>query len=540
MDSRDHLPPALWKILLLAFVAVTAFQGSRGLYESTEGRYAECAREMLVTGRFLEPTLEFQPHWTKPPLTYWAIAAGMTLFGQNAWGARAYLVAAFCLTVLAVYRLAQYLWDRDTAPYAALVYATAPFPLIAANTINADTLLTLWETLAMLGFWTGVRKGDAWGFRFMWLCLGGAFFTKGPPGLIPLLSALPTYAFMKLKLRHPLPPFFSVSGILLFLGLGLSWYGYEIMVHEGLLQYWMRDEIVGRIATREFHRNEEWYKVLIEYVPVLLFGGIPWVVLAAGHFRSIRWPGARWLDAEYWKERTEWLFLFLSFTVPFLIFAVSRSRLPLYVLPLFVPIALALGRAIHQLVESGRVSVPRLHRFALAAVLVVMMGKVAMVHWPSHRNMEQLLLEIRDAAPGAERGRLYLVYDHPLYGLHFYLRESFVRVSSKFTRAQNPARLPVSELPARLGDDCAAGATPRILIPKGQQEGVRELLPLDLNRNGEGENRFVDENGDPRSSTGKVNDGAGAGAPKAAGGLDVLELKSPWVLVFPCGGHPSD
>jgi hypothetical protein len=214
--------------------------------------------------------------------------------------------------------------------------------------------------------------------------------------------------------------------------------------------------------------------------------------------------------------------------------------LPLYVLPLFVSIALALGRAIHRLVESGRVSVLRLHRLVLAVVLLVMMGKAVMVYWPSHRNMEQLLLEIRDAAPGAERGRLYLVYDHPLYGLHFYLRESFVRVSSKFIRAENPARLATSELPARLRNECASGATPLILVPKGQLEGIRELLPLDLNRNGDGENRFVNENGDLRSSTGKVIDRTGAGAPKAAGGLDFQELKSPWVLVSPCGGHPSD
>jgi 4-amino-4-deoxy-L-arabinose transferase len=343
---------------------------------------------------------------------------------------------------------------------------------------------------------------------------------------------------MKVKVRHPLPPFFSVSGMLLFLGLGLSWYGYEIMVYEGLLRYWMRDEIVGRIATREFHRNTEWYKFLIEYIPVLLFGGIPWIALVAVHFKSIPWPAARWKEADYWKERTEWLFLFLSFTIPFLLFSVSRSRLPLYVLPLFVPIALALGKAIHWLVENGKVLPARLDRLALAAVLVVMMGKAAMVHWPSHRNMQHLLLEILDAAPGSQRGRLYLVYDHPLYGLHFYLRESFVRVSSKFTRSEPPARLPVSELPGRLRNECAAGATPLILIPKGQQECIRDILPLDLNQHAERETKFSDENGVLESSTGKVVDRMASGAPEAPGSLDVRELESPWVLVFPCGRYP--
>ena len=44
-------------VVLLALVASIAFQGSRGLYETTEGRYAEVAREMLRSGNYLEPTL---------------------------------------------------------------------------------------------------------------------------------------------------------------------------------------------------------------------------------------------------------------------------------------------------------------------------------------------------------------------------------------------------------------------------------------------------------------------------------------------------
>jgi 4-amino-4-deoxy-L-arabinose transferase-like glycosyltransferase len=63
-------------VLAIAFLITSVFQGSRGLYETTEGRYAECGREMLIAGKYLEPTLDFKPHWTKPPMTYWAIAGG--------------------------------------------------------------------------------------------------------------------------------------------------------------------------------------------------------------------------------------------------------------------------------------------------------------------------------------------------------------------------------------------------------------------------------------------------------------------------------
>jgi 4-amino-4-deoxy-L-arabinose transferase len=57
---------SFWMLLMLTAFLAVMFQGTRGLYESTGGRYAECAREMLVRSNFLEPTLDFRAHWTKP------------------------------------------------------------------------------------------------------------------------------------------------------------------------------------------------------------------------------------------------------------------------------------------------------------------------------------------------------------------------------------------------------------------------------------------------------------------------------------------
>ena len=88
------------------------FQGTRGLYETSEGRYAECAREMLETGHYLEPQLGYQPHLNKPPLTYWAIMGNLKLLGNNEWAVRLYNAVAFALTVLVVTNLGSVLWNR--------------------------------------------------------------------------------------------------------------------------------------------------------------------------------------------------------------------------------------------------------------------------------------------------------------------------------------------------------------------------------------------------------------------------------------------
>lgn len=81
LPERLDAWPSFWIIIILSAFIALVFQRSRGLYETTEGRYAECAWEMFVRGKFLEPTLDFLPHWTKPPLTYWAIEAGIALLG---------------------------------------------------------------------------------------------------------------------------------------------------------------------------------------------------------------------------------------------------------------------------------------------------------------------------------------------------------------------------------------------------------------------------------------------------------------------------
>jgi len=140
-------------LLLLVLLAFSmAFQGSRGIWEPDEGRYTNIALRMLQTGDYLVPSFNDDTvHFAKPPLTYWAVAGGMALLGRNEWGARLPNALAFAATVLVVLGLARrMLPGRAWLP--PLVYATCIFPFGAANIVTTDTLLTLWEALAVLGF----------------------------------------------------------------------------------------------------------------------------------------------------------------------------------------------------------------------------------------------------------------------------------------------------------------------------------------------------------------------------------------------------
>ena len=51
--------------------------GGFPLQDPDEGRYAEIAREMLESGDFVTPRLNYVVYFEKPPLVYWLVAASM-------------------------------------------------------------------------------------------------------------------------------------------------------------------------------------------------------------------------------------------------------------------------------------------------------------------------------------------------------------------------------------------------------------------------------------------------------------------------------
>jgi 4-amino-4-deoxy-L-arabinose transferase len=89
----------LWIAIVLLYAC--AFQGTRPLYSPDEGRYTNVALNMLESGDWLRPTLHPEvEHWSKPPLTYWSIAASVATYGHSEFAARLPGALAFAGTVL--------------------------------------------------------------------------------------------------------------------------------------------------------------------------------------------------------------------------------------------------------------------------------------------------------------------------------------------------------------------------------------------------------------------------------------------------------
>ncbi len=412
--------------VMLLFVYAFAFQSTRALWNPDEGRYTNLALNMVRTGEWLMPKLDDEtPHFTKPPLTYWALAFSFTVFGKNEFAARFPNAIAFAATVILVYILGTRIVPRR-AWLAALIYATMPLTYMAANVVTTDTILTLWEVMAVASFvlWWGRYARLPWNLM-MWVSFGLGFLTKGPPALLPLIAIIAWMLTQKRPgcVRRLLNPI----GLALFLFIGFGWYIQEIIIERTLFRYFVNDEIFARIFTSKHHRNSEWHAVLTIYLPALTAGALPWSVVvlrrsSRNALMRLKKNGiARFFSAEPWTA-----FCVLWFTIPLILFCLAQSRLILYVLPLFAPLSLILARLYDVDLDWLR----QRRVMLITWILLLVFSRGAVAWFPEKDDTGRMAKALR---PMLQKGTDEIVFldGHAFYGLQMYLGVEVELVSMK-------------------------------------------------------------------------------------------------------------
>ncbi|HBE45289.1 MAG TPA: hypothetical protein DDW17_07550 [Deltaproteobacteria bacterium] len=418
---KENSTVAFMLVVVLAFIAAFSFQGARGLYETTEGRYAEAAREMVETGNYLVPTLDYQPHWTKPPLAYWGIAMGILLFGRNEFGVRFSNSLAFLIVIIIVTILGALLWDRKVGLTAGLIYLSSPFPFFGANAVSTDTLLTLWELCAVLSYFKAYnaeesKRKSTW-VMGMWFFFGLGFLTKGPPSLLPLIPILVWNYTGKTRVA-----LLKGLGIPLFFFTGFSWFILITLKNPHLFNYFLKTEIVNRVSSTAVH-NSEWYGPFTVYLPVLLAGQGVWLYFSARGFWKLIRSGPKHI-LTFMKQHEEILFLVLWIIIPLLIFSISRSRLELYVLPLYAPITLLVACWI---TRYEGLTWKRLAMIGTVSIILLVVFKLGIAYTPNKNDMKQVYTMVQQTD---SRNAEYFVFDEDkLYGMQFYLNGIMQRVT---------------------------------------------------------------------------------------------------------------
>jgi len=321
-------------LVLLVFAYLSRL-GGFPLQDPDEGRYAEIPREMIESNDWTTPRLDYVRYFEKPPLLYWLVGISMQAFGQNEAAARLVPALSGIAAVVATWALGRNMLGARGALLAAAMLATSPLYYVLAQFLLIDMLLVACMTAALGALW-GAHVSDRKSSWAIAAALATALGTlaKGPVALV-LVGAI-ALAFLALArdgatLRALLRP----APIAAFLLVAVPWFVLVSIRNPEFAHVFFVREHFERFTSDDVGHPESPFF----YLPVLLWGPLPWTLLFLLGGLGAR--GRASLGAMRGDAR---LFCALWAGIVLLFFSAARSKLPTYVLPAFPPLAL-LGAA---------------------------------------------------------------------------------------------------------------------------------------------------------------------------------------------------
>ncbi len=323
----------LWLMPLLLLVLSAA----RPLSLPDEGRYAEVARWMWMTGDWLTPRIVGIPFFHKPPLLYWFEAVSIAVWGATPWAARFVVALHACLMLGVTFVCARAVAGDVVARRASWILACSMTFLAAGQYVNHDMVVASWMSSAIWCFAraftqpSGVHAGWA---RAGFIACALGVMSKGLIGL--LLPGLVLFVWIAVTVQWrkilQLPWF---SGLALFALIALPWFVLAAREHPDMLAYMFGKHQFGRYTATTFNNSRPWWFYGVA-VTVLLF---PWIffVIADGLHRLRHWTQQE--DKSVATLCWIWVLAILIF------FSIPNSKLMGYALPV-VP-ALAVLAAVY-------------------------------------------------------------------------------------------------------------------------------------------------------------------------------------------------
>ena len=263
-------------VVLLYFLNLGAFQ----VWSPNEAFYADSARRMLQNGDFINPYYNGELRLNKPPMTYWLVAIGYSLFGVNEFGLRFMhallgLGSAF-ITMLMAKELTGS-WKAGVYSFLALSLSVQFF----ANSQYAspEVPFTFFITLSLYLWLLYYKRGYLFLLPLAFFASSLAMLVKGPAGFVLPAGIVFIYLLLKdprelLKLRYYI---LSVLALLL----GLWWQAYQIFTKGSLFWEVFYKENLKRI----YHGSEPIYFYLadlnVSFLPysLIFFPAFLWVVI---------------------------------------------------------------------------------------------------------------------------------------------------------------------------------------------------------------------------------------------------------------------
>jgi 4-amino-4-deoxy-L-arabinose transferase-like glycosyltransferase len=339
-DTPSRLPLNRTALLLLVLALALIWfvpLGWRHLLPSDEGRYAEMAREMFVTGDWITPRYNGYKYFEKPPLQTWLNALTFAWFGIGEWQARLYTALTGFAGVLLLGYTGARVFNAATGVFAAIVLATSPYWNLMGHFNTLDMGLSFWMELTLCALLLAQRPNLPTGQvrLWMWICWASmalAVLSKGLigvilPGAVLVLYTLIARDWAVWKRLH------LIGGLILFFAIATPWFVLVQQRNPEFLNFFFIVQQFKRYLTPEQNRPGAFYY----FVPVILVGFLPWLSVSVQSLRhALRLPRQPNGFAPVIMMLVWMVFIFLFFSA-------SHSKLISYTLPIAPALALLIG-----------------------------------------------------------------------------------------------------------------------------------------------------------------------------------------------------
>jgi 4-amino-4-deoxy-L-arabinose transferase-like glycosyltransferase len=356
-DSRFRLHAGI--VLIFTAILFFARLGARALW-SSEFRWAEIAREMLVTRNYFWPTINGHVYYDKPLGSYWLVLFSTPFTGGlNETATRLPSAIAGLLAVAILMLLVRRLYDARTAVLSGVILATSFSFVFFSRDASADVETITGELAALLLFKVNEdRSGGIW-IIGLWLIMAVTSLTKGLLGFALPILVIGSYSCLRdgvAQLWQEIsrgPVAVRLGGLIERNRWFFNWYSVAGIALAGFV-YWLPFEISSRImgtqkglamvyrenVVRFFHPFDHRGPIYL-YVYVIFALMAPWSALLPAAL--VETHSLSRADAEAARSDR---FALIYFWATFVFFTLSGSRRSYYILPILPAGAMLVARTL--------------------------------------------------------------------------------------------------------------------------------------------------------------------------------------------------
>ncbi|MCS4246655.1 MULTISPECIES: glycosyltransferase family 39 protein [unclassified Pseudomonas] len=360
----------LWAILLGVLLLRLGTLGLYPLMDTSEARYAEIARKMLVSNDWITPMFDHDvPFWGKPPLSFWVQALSMKVLGIQEFASRFSSWLLHVASCLLIVHFARQERSLQVGLIAAIIYSTCTLGFLSSGAVLTDVALAFALTLAHLGMWRGLMHGDRGWALAGFFGLGLGLLAKGPLALV--LIALPAAIWLAITAHwRRLLGLPWLRGGALTLAVALPWYWLAEQKTPGFLEYFIVGEHLSRYVISQW-QGDLYGSAHAEPIGMIwlhLLGGLmPWALFLP---LLVKLRGQLGAQPEYFIFVMAW-----AISAP-LFFTMSTNILWTYILPTLPAWSVLLADVIYRHMRPA-VIVALALALPLAGCGLIISGKVA-------------------------------------------------------------------------------------------------------------------------------------------------------------------